>query len=80
MEYASKTKDKKKAGKKRLPTRYQQFLDDEDGGTWEYQKVTKIGEEICVERRGKGYIKLFLIQIQSATWIPPAPKLTTAMF
>lgn len=44
---------KQKIRKGSLP-RYQQFLSDEDRRTWEYQQITKTGEEMHVERRGKG--------------------------
>lgn len=44
-------------GKEKAPiSRYQQFLSDEDRRTWEYQQITKTGEEMHVERREKGKI------------------------
>lgn len=71
--HVSKTEDKKKRQERKgsLP-RYQQFLSDEDRGTWEYQQITKTAEEMHVERRGK-MVRL-LIQIHSVTWIPLAPS------
>lgn len=41
--------------KVRKGSEYQQFLsDDEDRRAWEYQQITKTGEEMHVEKKGKG--------------------------